>query len=258
MSITCGRSDWRLAVQVIARVAAGLAVSLLGAASSVHAQANPQELHDRIVALFLSRAPRALPAGDTLVSWYGNPILFHTVRRGGSEIEMGMVRLDRLVGTAFVAWKSARPAAGEVRWTQGDSIVLDVRLAVDRDTLRVSGNQPHSWHLPAMPWAVADYGMEDLTLPLLESLDLQRGAVTIAAYRPYGAKWDTLQVTKRAVGDGVLYELRGSDGKRDWWLASPAGFLVQLRREGQDFERRPLEQTALFEEYRRLRALLKQ
>jgi hypothetical protein len=237
-----------------AKAVVGCALLLLAAAGSVHAQANAQELHDRIVALFSSRAPRALPAGDTLVSWYGNPILFHTVRRGGSEIEMGMVRLDRLVGTAFVAWKNARPAAGEVRWTQGDAVVLDVRLAVDR----VSGNQPHSWHLPAMPWAVADYGMEDLTLPLLESLDLQRGVVSIAAYRPYGAKWDTLQVTKRAVGDGVLYELRGSDGKRDWWLASPSGSLVQLRREGQDFERRPLEQTALFEEYRRLRALLKQ
>jgi hypothetical protein len=109
-----------------------------------------------------------------------------------------------------------------------------------------------------MPWAIADYGMEDLTLPLLESLDLQKGAATIAAYRPYGAKWDTVKVTERAVGDGVLYELRGSDGKRDWWLVSGSGALVQLRREGQDFERRPLEQTALFEEYRRLRALLKQ
>ena len=233
---------------------------LLAASLWAHdlAAQNPQDLHDRIAALFSSRARRPLPAGDTLVSWYGNPVLFHTVRRGGSEIDMGMVRLDRLVGTAFVAWKNARPSVGEVRWTEGDSIVVDVRLAVDRDTLRVSGNQPHSWRLPTMPWAIADYGMEDLTLPLLESLDLQRGPVTIAAYRPYGAKWDTLQVTKRAVGDGVLYELRGSGGKRDWWLVSASGSLVQLRREGQDFERRPLEQTTLFEEYRRLRALLNQ
>ncbi len=232
---------------------------LLFVSGTAHAQMTPQELHDRIVAVYSTRAHRPLPAGDTSVSWYGNPVLFHTVRRGNGEVATGMLRADSLLGTALVTWRHDRPASGEVRWTHGDSIEVDVRLLIDGDTLRVNGREPRSWLVPKIPWAIADYGMEDLAVPLLKSLDFKgTAAVTIAAYRPYGATWDTLQVTEHSVGDGVLYELRSSDSKRDWWLVSRNGALVRLTREGQEFERRPLEQTALFDEYRRLRALLKQ
>ena len=232
---------------------------LLFVSGRAQAQMTPQEMHDRIVAVYSPRAHRPLPAGDTLVSWYGNPVLFHTVRRGNGEVATGMLRADSLLGTALVTWRHDRPASGDVRWTHGDSIEVDVRLVVDGDTLPVSGREPRGWLLPKIPWAIADYGMEDLAVPLLKSLDFRgAAAVTIAAYRPYGAKWDTLQVTENSVGDGVLYQLRGSDSKRDWWLVSRDGALVRLTREGQEFERRPLEQTALFNEYRRLRALLKQ
>ncbi len=217
-----------------------------------------QDLHDRIVAVYSGRGSRPLPAGDTLVSWYRNPILLHTVRRDSNEMATGMLRADSLLGIARVIWKDHRPSTADIRWTKGESVAVDVHIVSARDTLRVNGGKPQRWPLPAIPWAIADYGMEDLTLPLLEGLDFRGGSVTIAAYRPYGAKWDTLQVSKRAVGDGFLYELRDAKGKRDWWLVAPNGALVQIRREGQDFERRPLEQTALFAEYRRLRELLNQ
>ena len=237
-----------------------VAIGCIGpvAARAAQAQMSPQDLHDRIVAVFSSRASRPLPPGDTLVSWYGNPILFHTIHRDSTETATGMLRADSLLGTARVRWRHDRPGSGDIRWTKGDSLVTNVHLLTDGDTLRVMGRDQHTWPLPRMAWAIADYGMEDQVLPLLQTLNFAAGAITIAVYRPFGAKLDTLQVTSRLVGDGVLYELRGSDGKRDWWLVSRRGVLVQLRREGQDLERRPLEQTPLYEEYRLLLALVKE
>jgi hypothetical protein len=99
--------------------------------------------------------------------------------------------------------------------------------------------------------------MEDLALPAIAALPSPPAAQTVLVYRPFAGHWDTLTVNSRlAVGDGVLYELRDSGGSRDWWLVGSDGVLLQIRREGQDYERRPLETTALMGEYRRLVALL--
>jgi hypothetical protein len=99
--------------------------------------------------------------------------------------------------------------------------------------------------------------MEDLSLPAVAALPPPPGAQSIVMYRPYAAHWDTLTLTSRTtVGDGVLYDLRASDGKHDWWLIGPDGAILQIRREGQDFERRPLETTPLMPEYLRLVPLL--
>jgi hypothetical protein len=100
--------------------------------------------------------------------------------------------------------------------------------------------------------------MEDLELPAAQSLQTSPAGESMLVYRPFAAHWDTLTLASRTpVGDGVLLELRGSDGKRDWWLASAGGAILQMRREGQDFERRPLETTGLVAEYQRLVALLR-
>lgn len=216
--------------------------------SGSEAQVSPDQVHDRIVGLYTAKANRQLPAGDTLVSWYGNPVLLHTVRYRENEIATGMVRADGLLGTETVTWSGGHPLKAEVLWTQGDSILSEVRMVVDGDSVRVAGTTSQSWIIPSTPWAVADYGMEDQVLPLLATVQ-SAGATTITIYRPFAAKWDTLHVTQRPLAGGAQFELQARDGKREWWLVTQSGFLVQIRREGQDFERRPLERTHLVREY---------
>jgi hypothetical protein len=245
-------------------VSTGRAVLLAGilaacAPRGVGAQAlSARELHDRIVAVFAARATRPLPVGDTLVSWYGHPILLHTVSRNAGAMREGMLRVDSLLGTAEVEWQAGRVTRAVATWTHGDSTETDVELVVQRDSIRVTGTTSSSRTVPANPWGVADYGMEDLLVPTLLALPDSPEATQVEVYRPYAAKWENLQVSRRPVGDAVLYELRDADGKRDWWLVSRAGALVQLRREGQEFERRPLEETQLTAEYLRLKQLLPQ
>ncbi len=226
-----------------------------GAQLEAQATMGPRELHDRIVAVYAARSAAPLPVGDTLVSWYGNPVLLHTVRRTSDEITTGMLRADSLYGSSRVRWVADRPTSFEVRWLQADSVLLDIAGSLVGDTLRLSGTTNLALGVPELPWAVADYGMEDQLLPLLDMAGVAE-PLRIAAYRPFAAKWDTLVVTRQPLTGGVLYELRSSDGKRDWWLVSQEGALVQLRREGQALERRPLETTPLFAVYRYLREQL--
>jgi hypothetical protein len=216
-------------------------------------QLGQRELHDRIVAVYQSRAVRPLPHGDTLVSWYGNPVLFHIVARRADTVETAMVRADSLLGTARVVWHGGMPLSASIWWGKGSEATTTLEVILDTDTIRSRGSQVNQWPRPTLPWAIADYGMEDQVLPLLPQLPT--GSL-IAVFRPFAAKWDTLAVASQALGAGVLYELRKPDGKRDWWLVSRAGTLLQIRREGQNFERRPLELTPPYEEYRALKALL--
>jgi hypothetical protein len=167
-----------------------------------------------------------------------------------------MVRVDSTLGTASTVWRSGRPVSAQVLWTKGPAVLRRVDFIAVGDSVHLTGDSARTWSVPTLPWAIADYGMEDQVLPLLKALDLSAAPVTIAVYRPFAAQWDTLSVARSAVDDAELFELRSSTGKRDWWLVSARGVLLQLRREGQDFERRPLEATALFPEYLRLRALL--
>jgi hypothetical protein len=236
-----------------------LLAALASVAGAAEAQAlSSHQLHDRIVTVFGARATRPLPVGDTLISWYGHPILFHTVSRTGTAVREGMLRSDSLLGTAEVEWQAGHVTSATARWTRGDSTEADVALTVQGDTIRVTGTTPSFHVVPTGPWGVADYGMEDLLVPTLRALPDHTTPRDVAVYRPYAAKWESLQVSQRPVGDGVLYELRDADGKRDWWLVSHAGDLVQLRREGQDFERRPLEESRLVPEYARLKRLVPQ
>ena len=240
----------------VSAVAIALLTALAINAALAQSPRTPQDTHDLLVRAFSRLATRPLPPGDTLVSWYVNPVALHTVHRSSAEMTTGFVRGDGTLGIARVTWAEGRPLTVEVRWTKADSVLKDIRIYRERDSLHLSGTSSHTWPVPSLPWGVADYGMEDMLLPLVQELDVTGGAVDILAYRPYAAKWDSLKVTSQAIGNGTLFTLQASDGKRDWWLISSGGVILQLRREGQTFERRPLEQTALEPEYLRLRSLL--
>ena len=232
---------------------------LIASARSLVAQTPPsdaRQLHDVIVQVFAARTTRPLPVGDTLISWYKTPVLFHTVQRSPGAVASGMVRVDSTVGLARVLVDSGSVTSFEVHWTRGDSILVDLRGETRAGAIiELTGTKTGPLRAPLAIWGVADYGMEDQLLPILEGSPARREPVVVAVYRPFAGKWDTLTVTKRAVDDGWLYELRSTNGKRDWWLVSAEGILVQLLREGQDYERRPLEGTSAAREYLRLVAL---
>lgn len=199
----------------------GLGVLALVAFAPVQArgQANtssPQELHNLIVARVFAVAPRPLPSGDTLVSWYQQPVLFHIVQRAPERVSEAMLRSDGLVGTAEVAFQDGHPTSATVLWTQEDSVATDVQLRVRGDSLLVTGTTKARWLLPSGAWAIADYGMEDLIVPVLRGLPPPPAPQQIIAYRPFAARWDTLTVTNRIpVADAVFYDLANTDGKRD-------------------------------------------
>jgi hypothetical protein len=157
-----------------------------------------------------------------------------------------------MLGVERVRWRSGRLTGFEAVWTRGDSNLATVRGEIAGDTLRITGTSGTTLRVPAGPWAVADYGMEDQLLPALASADSQR-PLMVVAYRPFAAKWDTLTVTRRPLGDATVFELLNSDGKRDHWLVARDGTLIRLTREGQKLERRPLEATALYAEYQSVR-----
>ncbi len=238
----------------------GLALSLatlLPPTMGVSAQApSPERIHEVLSTFVRSAATRPLPSGDTLVSWYKQPILLHLVERTPDHIAEAMIRGEAYLGTASVTYRAGRPVSGAVLWTSGDSVAAQVRFTTTPSTLTLEGTTNAQFASLAAPWGIADYGMEDLLLPTLQALAGVPQPWTVLVYRPFAAKWDTLTVTTAPVSDASLITLTSRDGRRDWWLLSAEGALVQMLREGQDFERRPLELTPLWAVYQRLLPLV--
>src|ERR1043165_3702875 len=82
-----------------------LVIALLAAsAATLHAQSSmsPREIHDRVVAVIRRRATSPLPSGDTSVTWYRGPILYHVVYAAPNGVRSGFLRNDTLVGKAEV------------------------------------------------------------------------------------------------------------------------------------------------------------
>jgi hypothetical protein len=227
-----------------------LSVTCLG--SPLLAQGmTPQERHDRIVAVLKKNVSRPLPAGDTLVTWSPIPNVYTTVSRHPGGIESSFIRADAMVGTAAAAWDGNRQSTVHVLWTQGDSTVFELRLTRENANLRLTGSRTGSIPLPSLPWVIADYGMEDQSLPLFESLD---STTTIVAYRPYLGTWDTMVVQPARNQTGAkLVTIRDDDGETWRWVISPNGKLVRIiRSRFPNVERRPLDLTsamAAYEQY---------
>ncbi len=235
------------------------ALLLLGTAGPLSAQVAalpPQELHDRLVAVLKSAAPTGWVAGDTMISWYEGPKLVHVINREPDLVSEGMLRGDGMAGTAEVHLRGTIPVTATVRWVRPDSAPRILRFHTEGDSLYLDGTEHAAWPVPMAPWAIADYGMEDLAVPAAMSVAPSSRQAVLLVYRPYAAHWDTVAVTvRRPVADGMFLELRNPDGKREWWLLGAEGALLQIQREGQDFERRTLEMSALMAEYQRLMPL---
>jgi hypothetical protein len=209
-----------------------------------------QAFHEHVAAML--RGPRApLPAGDTTVSWTERgPILYFTTHLGGDTIAAAMAREDGLVGVTTAIWSHGRLASFRATWTRGDSVLLDLGGTVKQRHVILSGSRDTAVTLPTMPWLVADYGLEDLALPLLRQAD--SNATQFAALRPFPFKWDTVAIRGRRSGSYLVVSATHGAKVRETYVLDEQGVLL-LRRGDEIMERRPLEGTARFADF--LRAL---
>lgn len=234
-------------------VATASAFTLLLSGVATAQAPTPHETHDLLAAFIASHATRPLAAGDTLVSWYdGKPILLHLAQRSPNEVSASMIRGDAYLGTSTVQLANGRPTRAQALWTSGDSVEAQVGITAFADSIRITGTTRAAYPVPKEAWAVADYGMEDLLVPVLSSLGKQPQPWQLLIYRPFAAKWDLVTVTTTALGAGTVYQLADHDGSGNTWLLFSNGAIVHMRRSGQNFERRPLEETPLWAEYQSL------
>jgi hypothetical protein len=219
-------------------------------------QLTEQEVHDRIVAVIARNAIRPLPPGDTFVTWSPGPVLYSTVQRTDTSVWSSLVRNDAMQGTALAKWRDGVQHAVHVLWTRRDSTLLEIAIQVTAQGITLSGRRDSVMPQPSIPWAVADYGMEDQLLPLVTASTFSTTPQRVLAFRPYTQKWDTLSVTVARPEGATVVTVTAPDGEHFFWLVSPDGALIRITRDRHlDSERRPLEKTWRVRDYLRLRRL---
>jgi hypothetical protein len=220
-------------------------------APSLGAQSD-STLRIRVGSILSKAGDRPLPRGDTLVEFAKQgPILYFTVRGTADSIASCMVRNDGLVGWAGSQWTAERLTGFTTRWASPQGVQLEIRGQVVGAQVKLSGAKSDHLIVPSIPWAVADYGMDDQLVPVLLRL---RGdsAQVIAVWRPFGQKWDTLTVRRRLI-DGVSLITTGATT----WAISADRRLLFAEDRDQSSDRRPLEGNARFAEYQRIVAIVR-
>ena len=230
-----------------------LALAAIGwlAAGPANAQ-SVQEVHDRIVAI-MERSGVELVAPDTFVTWSPRPVLYHTVSRSAEGIQSALIRADGLAGVAKIALVRGQATGAQVTWWRAGERLRDIVISVTGDSLHVRDTVNQSYPLPKIPWAIADYGMDDLLVPAFLAL-APDGHGSLTVFRPYAVKWDTLDVRVRI--DETRRYVEVGNAPDDLWtlvLSEDDAVLQILRSKYPHFERRPLEQSSRVGQYMILR-----
>ena len=227
------------------------------------AQLGPTEIHSRVTEFIATRAPKPLPAGDTLVSWNGDrPVLFHTASRDSFGVRSGMLRADRMLGLAEVRWDNAAPKTFHVEWItpapdKTDTLVIQGVVEPTGLRVRRSGGRDTVLAVPRGQWAVADYGMEELLLPAFDRLS-NDSTTTVMVLRPYGMKWDSLSVIA-GVTAPEWRVVHWAEGKERWSATVQRDHLLWVRRSiHPDNEKIVLEGTSARQTVDRLRVEMEQ
>lgn len=217
---------------------------------------SPEVIHARATAILSYGLARPIPAGDTFVTWTPKPAWYTTVSRTDSTVASSLVSLDGIVRTAEAVWQGGLQREVSIRWTQNAHPLMDLNMRLADGLIHLAGARDTSFQAPSLPWAVADDGMEDQLLPLIEAAGVDARRRRLAIYRPHAAKWDTITVACRRTEGATLVTETEPDGERLYWTITADGALVRLTRDrDRDFERRPLDMTQRVADYVRLRAL---
>jgi hypothetical protein len=167
-----------------------------------------------------------------------------------------------MIGTADVRWAKDRPMRFDVQWTTRDSATgrsildRDVRGVVDGGILRISGSKPDSLRIPAGPWAVVDFGMDEQLIPLLRTLPANGAPLVVSVFRPWHGRWDTVTVTVRDTASVRVGEVVGTDKLHEVMVLTARDDLLSVVRYDRPAERRPLEGSTRYGEYLAQRDLL--
>ena len=235
-------SLWRIAS------IAGLLASISAGSSAQSVDSDLRRTHDVLASALAKVATRGIVLpGDTSVTWYaGNPSYFNISQRIPNGVQSGFVGGRGMTGTALAHWAAGRQTDVMVRWT--DTSTTTIAMTVRETTMLVaSGSRVDTLALPSTPWVIADYGVDDQSIPLYLSLS---GTTRVAVYRPYVRKWDTVTV---AVGkkDGVL-TVEETDAKGETFtmsLTDDGAILRIVRSKSPTSVRRPLELSRLWRAY---------
>ncbi|MDR0787406.1 MAG: hypothetical protein LBG44_06020 [Gemmatimonadota bacterium] len=158
--------------------------------------------------------PRPLTPGDTLISWSPSPVLVHTVHLAGDTVHSNMLRDDGLLIDLSTLTANGLPLSfDEASWRDSDLPATAVSGSVVEGRLQLTGGRDTVLDIPEMIWAVADYGMDDHLVPALLRLPDDGEEHSIAVFRPYIAKWDTITVKSTSLGEiRVVTEYSPSEG----------------------------------------------
>jgi hypothetical protein len=212
-----------------------------------------QDFHDRLVAIITRRAPAMMPAGDTSVTWNRTPILYHIVHTTAHSLQSGFLRNDSLVGLAEATWGADGVRSFHVTWTAANTEVLALQAVISGSHIYLSGSRTDTLQAPTLPWAIADFGMDEHLVPLLLGLTPSPDIQRVVVYRPFGGKWDSLDVVVASGAEGSTRVLQITPKDTVRWVIAKGGVLLQLMTGGVPVERRPLEESAWYAAYRRLR-----
>ncbi|HVO35992.1 MAG TPA: hypothetical protein VMT21_10525 [Gemmatimonadales bacterium] len=200
--------------------------------------------------------PGPIPAGDTFVTWTPKPALYTTVSRTDSTVASSLVSTDGLVGTAEAIWQGGRQREVSIHWTKGSATLMELNARFEAGVIHLEGVRDTALQAPSLPWAVADYGMEDQLLPLIQAAGVNSRRLRLALYRPRPSRWDTITIACRRTQGATLVTETEPDGEHFFWTITADGALVRLTRDRTPgFERRPLDLTRRVMDYVRLREL---
>jgi len=244
------------------RIALRLQIGFLSLASASALAQDPAALHQHVVE-FIKQAIQPMPAGDTLLTWNGDRlVLFHTSSRDRAGVRGALLRADRMLGVADIRWQEDRPQSFAVGWftprgTSIDSLIVRGDVVGNELRLRRSGHADSVVAIPAIRWAVADYGMDELLLPVLARASQDR-VTQLAVLRPYRLKWDTLTAIE-SESRGRWSITRWADRKGERWsmVILDSTRMVWLRRSDHpEDEELPLESTTLWSVFAQARGEL--
>jgi hypothetical protein len=250
----------------VSRIVALAALVVLGACHSappptpvMPAQANeesPDVIHARAAAILSCGVCPPISAGDTFVTWTPKPDLYTTVSRTDSTVASSLVSTDGVIGTAQAVWQGGRQREVRIRWTRTSATLMELNVRLEAGVIHLAGARDTAFRAPSLPWAVADYGMEDQLLPLIRGAGVHARHLRVAIYRPRQERWDTVSITCRRTQGATLATVTEPDGEHFFWTITADGALVWITRDrNRGFQRRPLELNNRVADYVRLRKL---
>ena len=212
-----------------------------GGEDTVPAGLNSSNVERLVSAERAAALSRPLGTGDTLVSYArgGAEILVHVGSRHGDTLRVAMARNDGMMGTArAVINDNGAPIGYHALWTDSTGH-RNHRVEVAQGKV-IAGSARRD--VPATPWAVADYAMDHLVVPMLRSMPADDEPRPITIYRPYPDKWDTGTARIRPIPGGFLgiILMEGAE-QPDVLVMSDQWRLVAVVSQGTGTERVPRE-----------------